>query len=144
MKNPVSYNIMITRTKCDIISDTIWPKDLLGNFMKDEKKINICTANSYDAIENVIGNIDTEKCVDLVPSRLKTGNFQPEDFVFEEFRTELSVKSNCVRKSSSLGRRDSRQILIMQTGNEQYFHRKKELENEMKILQSEVVKSKNI
>ena len=47
------------------------------------------------------------------------------------------------RKLSSLSFGDSRQILIMGRGNEQYFRRKEVLNEELKALHAKVVKGKN-
>ena len=75
--------------------------------------------------------------------RLKTGKSSPSDFVFEKFVPNMFVKSNFPRKLSSLSCGDSRQILIMGRGNEQYFRRKEVLNEELKALHAKVVKGKN-
>ena len=55
----------------------------------------------------------------------------------------MFVKSNCPRKLSSLSRGDSRQILIMGGGNDQYFQQKEGLNEELKALHAKVFKGKN-
>ena len=75
--------------------------------------------------------------------RLKTGKSPPSDFVFEKFVPKMFVKSNYPRKLSSLSFGDSRQILIMGRGNEDYFRLKEGLDEKFKALHAKLVKGKN-
>ena len=74
---------------------------------------------------------------------MKTGKLPPSGFVFEKFVPNMFVKSNCPRKLSSLSFGDSRQILILGKGNEEYFQLKEGLNEKLKALHAKVVKVKN-